>query len=159
MRPGKPCLFLPLALLACAPPPLPEDSGGAGAASGDPQVSWIFPENGLTDVCPVFVLAVDVENFEVVDFQENTEFIEGQGHLHFIDGITGDYITSLTPWAEWEADLNDQESRSYKMDVELVYNNHSPLTEANSLATVEFTVRDSEDCIGGRQHDTGSPDR
>lgn len=160
LPPSRSQALLGLALLslcagACAPPPLPVDSGGdtGTAAEALPRISFIFPHNGLSaPVCSTFFVSVDIDDLEVVDWNENTEPVEGEGHWHLTDDITNDYYALLEPYGSIEADLNGEESRNYALTATLNENDHTPFSSAefpDSIDRIEFTVSDSSDCVGG----------
>ena len=75
-----------------------------------------------------------------------------RGHWHVTDDITGDYQSLVDPFTNISADLNGQPSRNYSLTATLNANDHTPFSSSDypdSIALVEFTVADTEDCIGG----------
>ncbi len=149
-----------MGLAACAPPPLPvaddtdtqdEDTGEEEEAL--PTVEFVFPHNNLVGtVCAEFFVAVDIDNIELVDFKTNTDNVDGQGHWHLVDDITGDYYALPVPYGSISADLNGNETRNYQLTATLNDNDHTPLNPAefpDSIAQVEFTVSNADDCLGG----------
>lgn len=144
-----PCAGLAALLFAgCAPPPLPTDG-----ASDSPSIRFIFPENGLDQaVCPDFLVAVAIDNWDLAPPDPDSAPVDGRGHWHLDDDITGDYIATDVPYADHSADLDGDSSRSYRLTASLVNVNHTPLdlTDApSSVDTVEFEVADDPDCLGG----------
>lgn len=154
-RPWRGIAALALGLGACAPPPLPVDTGGgdSGATPDLPSISFIFPHNNMSaPVCSTFFVSVDIDNLEVVDWKESTEPVAGEGHWHLTDDITDDYYALLEPYGSIEADLNGEESRNYALTATLNENDHTPFSPTeypDSIDRIEFTVSDSEDCVGG----------
>jgi len=137
--------------VGCAPPPLPGGDSGDSGATG-PSIRFIFPTSTLSSpVCPDFLLAVDIDAFEVVPPDPDSAPVQGRGHWHLDDDITGDYYPLEDAFTEVSADLDGQASRSYRMTASLVNVDHSPLSQADfpqSVATVEFEVADTPDCLG-----------
>ena len=132
----------------CAPPPLP---GGDSGLSG-PSIRFIFPTSSLdAPVCPSFIVAVDIDAFNLVEPDPESPPIASTGHWHLDDDITGDYYPLVAPFTEVTAQLDGQTVRSYRMTASLVNVDHSPLSQNDapqSIATVEFDVADTPDCIG-----------
>jgi len=143
-----------LVIASCAPPPLPAgDDSGAGAQDNfEPRVSFVFPQNNMdVDVCPEFMVAVTIEDHELVDYSESPDAVTGQGHWHMVDVMTGDYAPATTPWVEWEATMDGAPERNYALSAELAANDHTLLTTlgyAEATARVEFTVSE-DNCVGG----------
>lgn len=137
--------------LGCAPPALPSDTG-ATAATG-PSIEFIFPTSTLSSpVCSEFVVAVDIDGFNVEDPAPEEGVVDGRGHWHLDDDITGDYIVAVDPFLEVSADLDGGTERAYRITASLVNLDHTPLDQGrfpDSVATAEFTVSDSDDCVGG----------
>jgi len=133
----------------CAPPPLPV---GADTGADRPSIRFVFPTSSLTTpVCPDFLVAVDIDAFEVIAPDPDSAPVNGKGHWHLDDDITGDYHALVDPFADVSADLGGAESRSYRMTASLVNVDHSPLSQADfpsSVTTVEFEVADTPDCLG-----------
>jgi hypothetical protein len=138
---------VPLALVACAPPPLPEDGTDL------PSIRFVFPQSELDGVvCPDFLAAVSIENFEVVPPDGGAAPVDGMGHWHLDDPIDNEYYPLEEPFVDLTARMDGESSRAYQLTASLVNINHSPLDQGEfpaSVATVEFTVADVPDCVGG----------
>ena len=82
-------VLLPLALLACKPPKeiiIPVDTG-LDAPPAEPLIEIVHPQNGseveLEDDCSLdTVVAVQIEDFELVSFTDFPTPAEGEGHWH-----------------------------------------------------------------------------
>lgn len=135
------------ALAGCAPPALPEDPDGG------PAVRFVFPTSDLDGpVCPDFLVAVNIDNFEVVPPDASATPEDGHGHWHLDDDITGDYFPLEDSFLDFSAELDGAASRAYRLTASLVNIDHSPLDQGRfplSVATVEFDVADEEGCLGG----------
>ncbi|MCK6501866.1 hypothetical protein L6R53_00435 [Myxococcota bacterium] len=116
--------------------------GGTGVA--EPTVRILFPQTrDDVVICPEFVIVVDVEGMELVDFRENPDNVEGQGHWHLFD--SGDYLAAyVDDWGLVTLE-NDGSVESHILTVELAQNDH---TELGISATTEILVG-PDDCIGG----------
>jgi hypothetical protein len=140
---------------ACAPPPLDGDG------SGTPSVRFIFPTSDLAGpVCPDFFVAVDIDNFALVEPDANSGPIDGQGHWHLDDEITGDYYPLVEPYSRVEADLAGDTTRAYRMTATLVNVDHSALSgdqAGTETATVEFDVSSEDGCLGEASSDLTPP--
>jgi len=132
----------------CAPPPLPDDDSGLNT----PSIRFIFPTSTLdAPVCPNFIAAADIDAFNLVEPNPDSPPVPNTGHWHLDDDITGDYYPLVDAFAEVTAELDGQASRSYRMTASLVNVDHSPLSQTDapqSIATVEFEVADTPDCLG-----------
>lgn len=130
--------------VACAPPPL--------SGTTDPTIRFVFPTSDLEGaVCPSFFVAVAVENWELVEPDPSSDPIDGVGHWHLDDEITGDYYPLVDPYVRAEADLGGETTRLYQLTASLVNVDHSALSaEAfpNAVETIEFEVSSSADCLG-----------
>ncbi len=146
----SPAAFLAAGVfISCAPPPLPT---GADTGADGPSIRFVFPTSSLASpVCSDFLVAVDIDNFEVVAPAPESAPIDGKGHWHLDDDITGDYYVLTDAYTELTADLDGTDSRSYRLTASLVNVDHTPLAQASfpaSVATVEFEVADTSDCLG-----------
>ena len=134
-------------LIGCGTPPPPD-----ATADTEPAIRFVFPTSELAQpVCPDFLVAVDIDNFDLVDPNGDATAVDGRGHWHLDDDITGDYLVVEEPFVDATADLDGESSRNYRLTAALVNINHTPLSlEAFPLSidTVEFQVADSPDCIG-----------
>jgi len=141
-----------IGLSACGTPPAPAVDSGVAAADVLPSIRFVFPTSDLgAPVCPDFLVAVDIDNFEVLPPDPDADPIDGRGHWHLDDDITGDYFAVTDAFLDVTADLDGQASRNYRLTASLVNLNHTPVSlEAfpDSVHTVEFEVADSPDCLG-----------
>jgi hypothetical protein len=128
------------------------DGGGSdgGTVAVEPSVRILFPQTrDDVTICPEFVMVVDVEGMELVDYRETPEHVEGQGHWHLFD--SGDYVAAyVDDWALISLD-NDGAVESHILTVELAQNDH---TEIGVSATTEILVG-PKDCIGGSAGSSG----
>jgi hypothetical protein len=138
-----------LGAVGCGVPPLEGDSG----ASSSPSIRFVFPTSELSaPVCSDFVVAVDIDHFNLVPPNGDAAPVDGSGHWHLDDDITGDYLVVEDPFVDVTADLDGQTARNYRLTATLVNINHAPLSQESfpqSVTTVEFEVSDTPDCIGG----------
>ena len=132
----------------CAPPPLP----GGDSGLDTPSIRFIFPTSTLdSPVCTSFIVAVDIDQFNLIEPDPESAPIASTGHWHLDDDITGDYYPLVEPFTEATAQLDGQTTRQYRMTASLVNVDHSPLSQTDapqSIATVEFEVADTPDCLG-----------
>lgn len=123
------------------------DSGtadGGSAEPGPPTMSIIFPQTREDVViCPNFVIVVDIDGLELVDYRSQPKHVEGQGHWHLYDG--GDYLGAFVePWGVVSLE-NDGGLDHHSLTASLSQNDH---TAMGIEATVEIVVG-PEGCIGG----------
>ena len=136
-------------LLGCEPPPL------SNLESGEPRISFIFPDSSDVVVCPNFMVAVSIDSFTVdPDNVGSDNNQDGVGHWHLRDA-NGDYIVATASlWVE--VSMGPEEDfltpTFTGLSAHLAENNHNELNTAlypDSFATAEFTVGATEDCVGG----------
>ncbi|MCB9779233.1 MAG: hypothetical protein H6742_11770 [Alphaproteobacteria bacterium] len=146
-------LSLPLLCAACAPPPLPGgDTGSSGSGdNGEPSVRIVFPfTSSSVTICPEFVMVLDIDNFDVVDFNGTTDVPADEGHWHLFDG--SDYLTNFVEeWGLVQLDHEGAGAEPHILTVQLALNDHSLL---DYESTIEIEVDNTEDCLGG---DHGPP--
>ncbi|MEL6344796.1 MAG: hypothetical protein AAFV53_16885 [Myxococcota bacterium] len=136
-------------MLGCQPPP-----------GGEPSVTFVFPQSrDDIVVCPQFVVSVDIDNFSVVDVDPALEDEAGEGHWH----LAGDGIYEVVTDSFIELDLQGDFSTDpvlTSITAHLAFHNHNELNTAefpDALATAEFLVADTTDCVGdGRAEDDTS---
>jgi hypothetical protein len=127
------------ALGACAPPAL----SGADSAAGGPQIEIVFPQSRQDiTICPNFVVAVNIEGLDVVDFTENETNATGQGHWHLYIGDA--YQNAFSdPWAQ--ASVPEGTEGNVIIRARISANDH---TETDLEAAAEIVVGKT-DCVGG----------
>ena len=152
-------ILLPL-LVACQPPPLPVDSGGTdtvGDTEALPSLSFIFPQSaGKESVvyCPDLVVAVDIDNWDVVEYKDGQSAEEGRGHWHLKDSA-GNYLAVATSeW--WKVSIGPAEDYPTPtftvLNAVLANHDHNELNTAvypDAAATAEIYVGAVEGCVGG----------
>jgi len=153
-------------LIACAPPPLPEDTGpSAQPADTRPSIRILFPnpfyldEEALCDgiagpcpvVCPSFTVVVDVDNLDLSHENYGGEPVAGEGHwhLHLDDPeFTGAAVAAVAdPWATFVDPVSEG---FHTIGALVVENNHFQLDEeqqGQDRAQVEIEVRDAPHCL------------
>ena len=159
-------IVLSLLALACQPPPLVEDTASEiEDIEALPSLAFIFPQSAgeETVYCPDLVVAVDIDNWEVVMYKDGQEAEEGQGHWHLKDS-SGDYLAVATEvW--WPVSLGAAEDFMVPtftvINAILANHDHNELNTAvypDAAATAEIWVGAIEGCIGGGggSSDTGS---
>jgi hypothetical protein len=154
-------IVLTLLIFACQPPPLP-DTDTTSTEDGQPSLSFVFPQSAgpETVYCPDLIVAVDIDNWEVVDETEN-DAEDGRGHWHLRDS-TGEYIAVATAeW--WPVTLGPPEDFPIAtftvINAVLANHDHNELNTAvypKAAATAEIYVGAIEGCVGGGgSSDTG----
>jgi hypothetical protein len=148
-------IMLPLLALACQPPPLPVDTA-TSSEEALPSISFIFPQSADQDVvyCPDLVVAVDIDNWEVVMYKDGQTAEEGRGHWH-LKNSNGDYLAVATDvW--WPVSIGPMEDFTEPtftvINAVLANHDHNELNTAvypNAAATAEIWVGAVEGCIGG----------
>ena len=123
--------MLLLSVLACAPPPLPETDDTPSIS-----ITWPLPE---TEIQGCTTVAVDVENFEFVDFNVTAAPADGQGHWHVFH--PAGYAASWAPFqfVDWST---VKETTEPYITVKLANNDHSDyLDDAGQpiTASIPFT--------------------
>lgn len=130
--------LLPLlvSLAACAPPPLDTASIGGG---GDPSIRILFPDSDDEKVyCSTFMVAVEIEDFEVVPADQTATTTEGVGHWHLLDEGQKYLSANTDQFYFLDTPLEDGRRGLY---AELVAENHQSY-EPRILYFAEFTVDD-----------------
>ena len=132
--------------LGCAPPTKTE---------GLPSVSFIFPQS-RTDVvvCPDFLVSVDIDDWEVVMYEDGQEAEEAArtGHWHLRDA-SGEYLAIASEsWVPISLEDDFSTPELVVITAHLANHDHNeldPREYPDSEATAEFMVGDTEDCVGG----------
>lgn len=134
-------------ILGCAPPPL----DGADL----PSVSFVFPES-RTDVvvCPNFMVTVDVDNWDIVIYEQGQESQQESriGHWHLLDAGEDPIAFVTERWVQVSLDGDFSEPTPTVLKARLANNDHTELNLSDfpdATATAEFLVGDVEDCVGG----------
>ena len=150
-------------LLACAPPPLPEETANPDADQASirilfPNPLYLDAERLCEDIvgdcpvmCPTFAVVVDVDNF-VLDpdhYGDDPIFGEGHWHLHVDDPefTAAARAAETQPWATLTSPL---EEGFHVIGALLVQNNHFPLAaedRGEDRTVVEIEVRDTYYCL------------
>ena len=125
-------------LLGCAPPALPELGSDQG-----PSIGIVFPQSRSDiTICPNFVVSVDIDGIEMVDFHDHADNVSGEGHWHLYIGDT--YQNAFSdPWAE--ASVPEGVTGPVIIRARLAENDH---TESDIEAAAEIVVGET-DCVGG----------
>ena len=144
----SPALVALLSAVACAPPVLPIDTGnpvdtGKGGddsaqSSSDPSIRIIYPVSSTTTVyCPSFFIVVDVDNFTIVDIQDDPVDVEGEGHWHLKNDDT--YVVAVDK--EYLQVPTDKvfSTGTHYVSAQLAQNDHQPL-DPNVEYGVEITI-------------------
>jgi len=152
-------IFTVLFLLsfACQPPPLPAAvTDTAGGEDSLPSLSFIFPQSAGDDTvyCPDLVFAVDIDNWDVVPYEDGQQAEDGRGHWHLKDS-TGTYLAVATDtW--WPVSIGPAEDFPVPtftvLNAVLANHDHNDLNTAiypDAAATLELYVGAVEGCIGG----------
>ena len=96
-------------------------------AKGIPTLDVLTPSEGQTIYGDKVPILLDAQNFEIVDFANNTKAVAGQGHVHlWLDD------EQMTPQSAAKAiedtfTFSDVPAGDHKLKVELVANDHSSL--------------------------------
>src|SRR3990167_5445762 len=94
-------------------------------AKGIPTLDVLTPSDGQTIYGDKVPVLLDAQNFEIVDFANNTKAVAGQGHVHlWLDD------EQMTPQSAAKAiedtfTFSDVPAGDHKLKVELVANDHS----------------------------------
>ncbi len=138
----------------CAPPNVDlvdGNGGGTTSAIAEPAIRIIYPPDNSEfeldcDGAIRFLVAVDLDNFELVE--NAPEVVEGQGHWHIaLIGVDDPYgEPSYAQFYDLErlADKDDQpiSPGTYRVDVRLVDNDHQDVEGARVSDSVELTFVD-----------------
>lgn len=157
-------IFVLMASVACAPPPLPttEDTAKDSQEPVDvsPSINILFPESGPEMIyCATFMVVVDIDNYDLnPDFYEGLDLVEGEGHWHLNipAGLGGAVVASGEPYAFVDVTDALPDGGTYAFTAQLVDNQHAPL-EGAPVSVVEIVIdpnydEDGDgmmDCIGG----------
>lgn len=122
--------------VACEPPPL---DTAVVEAEGDPSIKFIFPDSDDDKVyCSTFMIAVQIDNFELLPADQNAETTAGVGHWHLLNNDQ-DYIdTVIDQFYFYGTPLENGRQGLY---AELVAENHQSF-DPRIVHFAEFTVDD-----------------
>lgn len=145
-----------LSMTACAPPPLPTDTGKGGDDSAQvsdaPTIRIIYPVSTSSTVyCPSFFMAVDVDGFTLTTIQDEPVNVDGEGHWHvksdgtYVMAVDKEYIQ--VPVSEKIT------AGTHYISAQLATNDHQPL-DPNVEHSIEITIGDTQSdgvtpCAGG----------
>lgn len=165
-------MLLAAAMCACAPPPYatPKDTGATdtgGAndsldsahtgetghtgdtghtgeqAPPDPTIRFIFPESSTTDrYCSTFMVAVDIDNFEMDSEHFGGDDVEGEGHWHLYSD--GAYIGAGSGQYLFIPDSKALTEGEHQLEARLSENDHDEF-DPRIYDTVEIFVDDTPD--------------
>lgn len=128
-------LVLVLSLTACAPPPIDTAIEDPGA----PAITIVFPDSDDEKVyCSTFMIAVQIDNFELLPANKDAEVVEGLGHWHLLDDGQNYITTVVDQFYFYSTPFEDGRHGLY---AELVAENHQSF-EPRILNFAEFTVDD-----------------
>ena len=96
-------------------------------AKGIPTLDVLTPSDGQTIYGDKVPVLLDAQNFEIVDFANNTKAVAGQGHVHL--WLDDEQITaqSAAKAIEDTFTFSDVPAGDHKLRVELFANDHSSL--------------------------------
>src|SRR3990170_4573228 len=94
-------------------------------AKGIPTLDVLTPSEGQTIYGDKVPVLLDAQNFEIVDFANNTKAVSGQGHVHL--WLDDEQMTaqSAAKAIEDTFTFSDVTAGDHKLRVELVANDHS----------------------------------
>lgn len=145
----RPSLWLMGILAGCAPPPLTETT-----EAGLPSIDILFPESrDDVVVCPDLVVVVDVDNFAMGPPGE-----PDLGHWHLKDSGGNFILASSEDWASYTfgPDESFPTPQLTSLSVALAETEHTELNTLefpDAIATAEFYMGATDDCVGGVIHD------
>ena len=92
-----------------------------------PTLNVLTPSEGQTIYGDKVPVLLDAQNFEIVDFTNNTKAVSGQGHVHL--WLDDEQMTaqSAAKTIEDTFTFSDVPAGDHKLRVELVANDHSSL--------------------------------
>src|SRR3990170_510860 len=96
-------------------------------AKGIPTLDVLTPSEGQTIYGDKVPVLLDAQNFEIVDFANNTKAVAGQGHVHL--WLDDEQMTaqSAAKAIEDTFTFSDAPAGDHKLRVELVNNDHTSL--------------------------------
>ena len=107
-------------------------------ATGAPTLEIITPSEGQTIYGNKVPILFNVENFEIVDYQQNTTLAAGQGHIHLWLDDEDPTPVSANKVIEDTFTFSDVLYGSHTLMAELVGNTHQSLTPPQKM-TINFT--------------------
>ena len=96
-------------------------------AKGVPTLEVLTPSEGQTIYGDKVPVLLDAQNFEIVDFANNTKAVTGQGHIHLWLGDEQITPQSAAKAIEDTFTFSDVPAGDHKLRAELVANDHSSL--------------------------------
>lgn len=137
---------LPCVLLGCEPPEKVDldDDSGVATAPAEPLIRVVHPQNGsevsLDDNCDLnMIVAVQIEDFTLVDFDENPTPAPGEGHWHVqIIGETG--YEPIREGQSVEVVRTGFVTGTFQVEVSLVNSQHQTIAEGQSSHRAELTA-------------------
>src|SRR3989337_1962642 len=94
---------------------------------GTPTLNVLTPSDGQTIYGDKVPVLLDTQNFEIVDFANNTKAVSGQGHVHLWLDDEQMTVQSAAKAIEDTFTFSDVPAGDHKLRVELVANDHSSL--------------------------------
>ena len=106
---------------------------------GMPTLDVLTPSEGQTIYGDKVPVLLDAQNFEIVDFANNTKTVSGQGHVHL--WLDDEQMTaqSAAKAIEDTFTFSDVPAGDHKLKAELVNNDHSSL-KPPVVVEVNFTT-------------------
>ena len=140
--------MLMFALLACAPPPLPAEEPALPSI----KITWPPPES---EVVGCETVAVQVENFKLVEFPSADPNVEGEGHYHIFH--PNGYTACYKPYCY--VDLSGLASTTEPwFTAVLAYTDHTDVLDADGNRIedqVPITFTPGDCTTGGDSGDSG----
>ena len=96
-------------------------------AKGVPTLEVLTPSEGQTIYGDKVPVLLDAQNFEIVDFANNTKAVTGQGHIHLWLGDEQITPQSAAKAIEDTFTFSDVPAGDHKLRAELVNNDHTSL--------------------------------
>lgn len=107
--------------------------------SDAPQIKSITPSDGQTIYGSKIPVLITVENFQLVDFQNNSAPTSGQGHVHLWLDDQNPTPESAQKSIDGQSIYNDVSFGDHALTVELVNSDHTPLVPSVKT-TVKFNT-------------------
>ena len=127
-------LLLLLPLVACDPPPI---DTAVEPDPGAPAISIVFPDSDDSKVyCSTFMIAVQIDNFELIPANADAETEQGVGHWHLLDEGQTYIDTVIDQFYFYNTPMEDGRHGLY---AELVAENHQSF-DPRIIHFAEFTV-------------------
>jgi len=94
---------------------------------GTPTLNVLTPSDGQTIYGDKVPVLLDTQNFEIVDFANNTKAVSGQGHVHLWLDDEQMTVQSAAKAIEDTFTFSDVPAGDHKLRAELVNNDHTSL--------------------------------